>query len=205
MGAELLRLLSVHSKVQLTAVTSERLSGERLDRVFPHLRGLSAPSRRSIPTGSRSRPTWSSWRCRTWSRSAVPVLRRRGRRIDLSVDYRLRDAPHDHKAPHVDAEGSPRPRMGCLSSTGRPSPSGQASPGCYPMGRSWRPPRCTRAGSTAWGIVIDGKSGVTGAGAQAARRTPCTVHRGQRERAGLRHRDHHTPETSRSPHSAASR
>ena len=34
-GAELLRLLLVHPKVQVTAVTSERLSGERLDRVFP--------------------------------------------------------------------------------------------------------------------------------------------------------------------------
>ena len=40
MGAELLRLLSVHPKVQVTAVTSERLAGERLDRVYPHLRGL---------------------------------------------------------------------------------------------------------------------------------------------------------------------
>ena len=41
MGAELLRLLTVHPKVESTAVTSERLSGERLDHVFPHLRGLS--------------------------------------------------------------------------------------------------------------------------------------------------------------------
>ena len=40
MGAELLRLLSVHPKVEVTAVTSERLAGERLDQVFPHLRGL---------------------------------------------------------------------------------------------------------------------------------------------------------------------
>ena len=31
MGAELLRLLTVHPKLELTAVTSERLSGERLD------------------------------------------------------------------------------------------------------------------------------------------------------------------------------
>ena len=41
MGAELLRLLTVHPKLELTAVTSERLSGERLDHFFPHLRGLS--------------------------------------------------------------------------------------------------------------------------------------------------------------------
>src|SRR4029453_14129854 len=41
MGAELLRLLSVPPKGQLTAVTSERLAGERLDTVYPHFRGLS--------------------------------------------------------------------------------------------------------------------------------------------------------------------
>jgi len=41
MGAELLRLLSVHPKVRVTAVTSERLAGERLDKSYPHLRGLS--------------------------------------------------------------------------------------------------------------------------------------------------------------------
>ena len=42
MGAEALRLLSVHPKLQLSVVTSERLAGERLDKVFPHLRGLSS-------------------------------------------------------------------------------------------------------------------------------------------------------------------
>ena len=41
MGAELLRLLSVHPKVRIAAVTSERLAGERLDKSYPHLRGLS--------------------------------------------------------------------------------------------------------------------------------------------------------------------
>ena len=41
MGAELLRLLLVHPHVSLTAVTSERLAGEPLVRLYPHLRGLS--------------------------------------------------------------------------------------------------------------------------------------------------------------------
>ncbi|MET0484593.1 MAG: N-acetyl-gamma-glutamyl-phosphate reductase, partial [Candidatus Rokuibacteriota bacterium] len=40
MGAELLRLLLVHPRVTLTGVTSERLAGEPLARVYPHLRGL---------------------------------------------------------------------------------------------------------------------------------------------------------------------
>ena len=39
-GAELIRLLLRHPRVELTAVTSERLAGERLDRAYAHLRGL---------------------------------------------------------------------------------------------------------------------------------------------------------------------
>jgi N-acetyl-gamma-glutamyl-phosphate reductase len=41
MGAELLRLLSVHPNVSLTGVTSDRLAGEALTKAYPHLRGLS--------------------------------------------------------------------------------------------------------------------------------------------------------------------
>src|SRR5262249_36761029 len=41
MGAETLRLLSVHPHVTLTGVTSDRLSGEALSKAYPHLRGLS--------------------------------------------------------------------------------------------------------------------------------------------------------------------
>ena len=41
MGAELLRLLLVHPKVELTGVTSDRLAGEPLAHAYPHLRGLS--------------------------------------------------------------------------------------------------------------------------------------------------------------------
>src|SRR5262249_38068153 len=39
-GAELLRIVLGHPRVTLTGVTSERLAGEPLARVYPHLRGL---------------------------------------------------------------------------------------------------------------------------------------------------------------------
>src|SRR5262249_9191727 len=41
MGAETLRLLSVHPHVTLAGVTSDRLAGEALSKAYPHLRGLS--------------------------------------------------------------------------------------------------------------------------------------------------------------------
>ena len=39
-GAELLRLLSQHPNVQLTAVTSEKSAGTPVSTVYPHLQGI---------------------------------------------------------------------------------------------------------------------------------------------------------------------
>ena len=74
------------------------------------------------------------------SQRAVPVLRRRGRKvIDLSADYRLRDASLYttwYKASHVDADGLKAAVYG-LPELHRKDIAGRglvASPGCYPMG-----------------------------------------------------------------------
>src|SRR5207249_2746159 len=111
MGAELLRLLSVHPKIELTGVTSDRLAGEPLGKAYPHLRGLSELRFHDLD------PEWLASVAdvvflalpHMESQKAVPVLRRRGcRAIDLSADYRLRDA-NDYvtwyKAPHIDRPG----------------------------------------------------------------------------------------------------
>src|SRR5262245_25708191 len=92
MGAELLRLLTVHPKLELTAVTSERLSGERLDRVFPHLRGLSDLAFQELDAGRLAEQAEIVFLAlpHMESQRAVPVLRGRGRKVvDLSADYRL--------------------------------------------------------------------------------------------------------------------
>src|SRR5438128_10585191 len=108
MGAELLRLLSVHPKVRLTAVTSERLSGERLDTVFPHLRRLSELTFQELDPERLAEAADVLFLAlpHMQSQATVPVLRRHGRKvIDLSADYRLRDASLYatwYKAPHVD-------------------------------------------------------------------------------------------------------
>src|SRR5207244_12810675 len=97
--------------VLLPAGTWERLAGERLDRVFPHLRGLSGltmseldPSRLADQADVvfLALPHMESQR-------AVPILRGQGRKvIDLSADYRLRDAALDgtcYTSDHSDAVG----------------------------------------------------------------------------------------------------
>lgn len=181
MGAELLRLLSVHPKVQLTAVTSERLSGERLDKVYPHFRGMSSlvfqevDAERLVAEADLvflALPHMESQR-------AVPILRRHGRKvIDLSADYRLRDAALYttwYKAPHIDAAGLAEAVYGLPELHRKPiaQTSLVASPGCYPMGAILATAPLMKSGLGAReGIVVDGKSGVTGAGAQGRKIDP---------------------------------
>ncbi len=113
------------------------------------------------------------------SQKAVPILRRRGRRaIDLSADYRLRD-PNDYvtwyKAPHIDLPGLADAVYG-LAELHRKAIAPAAlvaTPGCYPAGAVLATAPLVRSGLARLdGIVIDGKSGVTGAGAQGRKIDP---------------------------------
>ncbi len=181
MGAELLRLLLRHPKVTLTGVTSDRLAGEPLARAYPHLRGL---------TDLRFHDLEAEWLAEVAdvvclalphmeSQKVVPVLRRRGvKAIDLSADYRLRD-PNDYvtwyKAPHTDLAGLAAAVYG-LPELHRKAIAGAslvATPGCYPAGAVLATaPLLKRGLAKSEGIVIDGKSGVTGAGAQGRKIDP---------------------------------
>jgi len=205
MGAEVLRLLSVHPNVTLTGVTSDRLAGEALSKAYPHLRGLSE---------LRFHDLDAEWLAgvadvvilalpHMESQKAVPVLRRHGRRaIDLSADYRLRD-PNDYvtwyKAPHIDLSGLGEAVYGLaeLHRKAIAQAALVATPGCYPAGAILATAPLFRAGLARLdGIVIDGKSGVTGAGAQGRKIDPMYLYTEANENlqayAIASHR--HTPE-----------
>jgi N-acetyl-gamma-glutamyl-phosphate reductase len=181
MGAELLRLLLVHPHVTLAGVTSERLAGEPLGKVYPHLRGLSDVTFHELD------PEWLASVCdlaflalpHMESQRVVPVLRARARKvIDLSADYRLRDAADYttwYKTPHIDPAGLAEAVYGLpeLHRKAIEKASLVASPGCYPVGAVLAVAPLVKNGLARLdGIVIDGKSGVTGAGAQGRKVDP---------------------------------
>ncbi len=181
MGAELLRLLSIHPKVTLTGITSDRLAGEPLGKAYPHLRGLSDLRFHDLD------PEWVAGVAdvvflalpHMESQKAVPVLRGHGiRAIDLSADYRLHDADDYvtwYKAPHIDLPGLAEAVYGLpeLHRKAIASASLVASPGCYPAGAVLATAPLLRSGLARLdGIVIDGKSGITGAGAQGRKIDP---------------------------------
>jgi N-acetyl-gamma-glutamyl-phosphate reductase len=181
MGAELLRLLHVHPHVSLVGVTSDRLAGERLDSAYPHLRGLTDLAFHELD---------AKWLASVAdlvflalphleSQKAVPVLRAAGVKvIDLSADYRLRDA-NDYvewyKSPHLDPDGLAHAVYG-LPELHRKAINGAsvvASPGCYPVGAILATAPLVKGGlARLEGIVVDGKSGVSGAGAQGRKADP---------------------------------
>ena len=181
MGAELLRLLSVHPKVTLTGITSDRLAGEPMGKAYPHMRGLSDLRFHDLD------PEWLAGVAdvvflalpHMESQKAVPVLRGHGiRAIDLSADYRLH-TPDDYvtwyKAPHIDLPGLAEAVYGLpeLHRKAIASASLVASPGCYPAGAVLATAPLLRSGLARLdGIVIDGKSGITGAGAQGRKIDP---------------------------------
>lgn len=175
MGAELLRLLLRHPRVEITGVTSERRAGQPLAAAYPHLRGLTDLAFHDLE------PDWLAAVAEVVflalphleSQKVVPPLRRRGvRAIDLSADYRLRDPadyPVWYRTPHTDPPGLAEAVYG-LPELHRKALAGAglvAAPGCYPAGAILAlAPLLARGLARPEGIVIDGKSGVTGAGAQ---------------------------------------
>ncbi len=180
-GAELVRLLLVHPKVEITVVTSERLAGEPLDTIFPHLRGLTDLRFQELDPQRLVEDADLTFLAlpHMESQKVVPILRRHGRKvIDLSADYRLKDAgayPIWYKIPHTDPGGLAEAVYG-LPELHRKALAGAglvAAPGCYPVGALLAvAPLLKLELGRPEGIVIDAKSGVTGAGAQGRKVAP---------------------------------
>ena len=110
-GGELVRLLAQHPAVQVTHITSERYAGKPLSQAFPHL--ARAHGQLCQPLGKLSEVTHLDLAfCalpHTTSMQEVPGLLARGVRVvDLSADFRLKDAAvyqawygTAHQAPHL--------------------------------------------------------------------------------------------------------
>jgi N-acetyl-gamma-glutamyl-phosphate reductase len=168
---ELLRLLARHPAVELAFLSSEQYRDRRADEVHPFLAGI-VDVALDAPDPARAAAAADVVFTALPHGAAAPVvaeLLRRGRRvIDLSADFRLRDAAvyarwyTAHPAPELLAEavyGLPelhRERLRAARLV--------ACPGCYPTGALLGLVPLARAGLLGEPIVIDAKSGTTGAG-----------------------------------------
>lgn len=200
-GVELIRLLSNHPEVEITAVTSEQSAGKSIAEVFPSLSGVFEKSLEhiSIETIAQKADLVFTALPHQKAMDYVPRFLELGKKvIDLSADFRIKDAAtygawyEEHKAPELLKEavyGLPE-----LHRTEIRNARLIANPGCYPTSAILALAPLLKNGLIeASSLVIDSKSGVSGAGRSATQDTHFTeVNEGFKAYKVGEHR--HTPE-----------
>jgi len=174
-GAELLRLLVRHPQVDVTAVTSRQHAGEGIANVFPSLRGaldLECCDLTAAEVAGRSDLVFTALPHKTAMEVVPPLLEKGCKVVDLSADYRLKDVQvyeqwyQEHNSPDLLEEavyGLPE-----LFRDQIPSARLVANPGCYPTSVALALAPLLGSGRVdPKSIVIDSKSGTSGAGRSA--------------------------------------
>ena len=173
-GAELLRLLVRHPQAEIRLLTGERSAGKPIAQVFPHLDGYGLPDLVGLEEAKTdgidlifcALPHGTT-------QKVIAALPRDMKVIDLSADFRLADTGsyaewygHAHQAPELQREA-----IYAITEFVRPALGNArlvANPGCYPTSAQLPLVPLLEKGAIAAGdIIIDAKSGVSGAGRAA--------------------------------------
>ena len=170
-GAELVRIIATHPDFEIAALSAERKAGMAMGEVFPQLANLDLPGLVKISEVDFSTIDLAFLALPYGlSHELVPTLPRSVKVVDLSADFRLRDPSRytkwyglDHKAPEIQPEvayGLPEIYRREIA-TARIT----ANTGCY-VATSLLPliPLLQAGAIDPHTIVIDAKSGVSGAG-----------------------------------------
>jgi N-acetyl-gamma-glutamyl-phosphate reductase len=165
-GVELARLLSKHPEAEISSVTGRSQAGQKLGTVFPHLSDLGLTITAEL---GECDVAFSALPQKESVKECMPLLDKGVKVIDISADFRLKD-PADypkwygftHPAPELLREAVyGLPELNRLSIA---KARLVANPGCYPTGAILALAPALKAGVIESDIIIDSKSGVSGAG-----------------------------------------
>ena len=173
-GAELIRLLLPHPHVKLTALTGDSQAGKEIGDIYPHLRFKGLP--KLVTVDEVDYKTIDLVFCclpHGATQAVIAKLPEHLKIIDLSADFRLHDIDtyaqwygHAHQAVDLQKEA-----VYGLTEIARAQVKNArlvANPGCYPTASSLPLIPLLKAGLIeADNIIIDAKSGITGAGRSA--------------------------------------
>ena len=176
-GAELVRLTAAHPAYEITAVTSEKSAGQKVAAVFPSLAGLVHHTFEALAPEALAERADAIFLAlpHTKSQDPVALCRKAGKLVvDLSADYRLKNvkayeqwyqAPHTHPDMLNEAVyGLPELHRDAIAKARL-----VASPGCYPTAAILQLAPLFSKGLVQPGtVVIDAKSGISGAGRSPA-------------------------------------
>lgn len=165
-GVELARLLSQHPKVKLTSVTGRSAAGQKLGAVFPHLAGLDLTIDAELGDVEL---VFSAMPHKESAKEVIPLLNKGIKVVDISADFRLKEASEyqswygfTHPAPKLLGKAV----YGLTELYRAQIASAQlvANPGCYPTAAILALAPAVKAGLVELDIIIDSKSGISGAG-----------------------------------------
>ncbi|MFC1919882.1 N-acetyl-gamma-glutamyl-phosphate reductase, partial [Chloroflexota bacterium] len=165
-GIELARILMCHPEVKITSVTGRSSVGQKVAEVFPHLYNLDLTIGDELDDVDIA---FSALPHKVSAETVLGLLNRGINVIDASADFRLKDPTlypvwyqFDHPAPKLLAEavyGLPE-----LHRDEIPAARLIANPGCYPTSAILALGPAIKEGILEGHLVIDSKSGVSGAG-----------------------------------------
>jgi N-acetyl-gamma-glutamyl-phosphate reductase len=170
LGGELLRVISEHPDLDLAGAVSQSRPGETLGAIHPNLARfsevplVSTPDALDADVAFLAQPAGEAMKI-------VPGLLERGIKVvDLGPDYRLPDPGEYARVygkPHADPDHLKEAVYGLpeLDRAAVRTARLIANPGCYPTATLLALAPLCRAGAIQGPIVVDAKSGTSGAGA----------------------------------------
>ena len=170
---ELMKILLRHDEVEITCVTSRQEGNPRVDHVHPQLAGRLDLNLENAEPASVAAKTDCVFSCLPHGASASVVrllLEADLRVIDFGADYRLNDIQvyeewYGQKHPDPDRVGHVVYGLPEIFGSQIPSSSLIANPGCYPTSAILAlAPLLSAKQIEPNDIIIDSKSGVSGAG-----------------------------------------
>jgi N-acetyl-gamma-glutamyl-phosphate reductase len=165
-GIELARWLCQHPEVDLVSVTGRSAAGQKLGQVFPHLANIDLTIEAKL---GKVDLAFSAMPHGESAAEVIPLLDCGLKVVDMSGDFRLKDAGeyqiwygHAHPAPHLLNKAV----FGIPELHRRDIREAQlvANPGCYSTGAILALAPAAAAGIIEPDIIVDSKSGVSGAG-----------------------------------------
>lgn len=170
-GADLIRLAACHPHMEIALLAANTHAGKRLSEVFPHLGFIEAPS--LVKAEEADWSTCDAVFCglpHGTAQDVIATLPDGVKVIDMSADFRLKDTGtyakwygREHAAPHLIKDAA----YGLTEFYGEQIAAARlvACPGCYPTASLLALlPLVTAKLIEPSDIIIDAKSGVSGAG-----------------------------------------
>ena len=165
-GAELARLLYAHPEAQLSSVSGRSAAGKTLAEVFPHLASYDLTIGEELGEVDFA---FSALPHAASAEAVAPLVRDGVPVVDISADFRLRDAQeytHWYGVEHAAPELLSRAAYGLTELNREAVRSSRlvANPGCYPESALLALAPAVKGRIVGPELIIDSKSGVSGVG-----------------------------------------